>query len=297
MKKEKILLTLLICGALGLSACGTKTDTKADAKVLADKTNTEASADKTQTAEILRYRDVFGKEYETTINPSVPENVYVDEKFNHNGDRLTYEDDTYTSRIGIDVSHHQGNIDWNKVKAAGYDFAFIRIGYRGYGAEGKINADREFDRNIVNAKKAGLDVGVYFFAQAINEDEAREEANFVIEKLKNYTLDLPVIYDPESILDDVARTDNVTAEQFTKNTIAFCEAIKAAGYEPGVYANMLWEVFSLDMASLTAYPFWYADYEALPQTPYRFQYWQYSNKGNVPGVQGECDLNIELIPK
>ncbi len=242
--------------------------------------------------DILVFRDVFGEEYEVVINPNVKKKEYKDELFFHDGDRLTYKDDAYDVRLGIDVSHHQGYIDWDSVKSAGYDFAFLRIGYRGYGQAGNICKDREFDRNIVNAQKAGIKVGVYFFAQAINEHEAMEEASSVIDWLDGYEIDLPVVYDPESIMDDEARTDDVTGEQFTKNTKRFCEMITEAGYQPMIYANMLWEAYELDLEELGAYPIWYADYEALPQTPYHFRFWQYYNEGRVPGVQGDCDLNI-----
>ena len=114
---------------------------------------------------------------------------------------------------------------------------------------------------------------------------------------KEEKLDLPVVYDPESILDAEARTDDVSGEQFTKNTVAFTKAIKDAGYEPMVYSNMLWEAFELDLKELPDIPIWYADYEPLPQTPYDFTMWQYSNEGNVKGISGVVDLDIQLFAK
>ena len=136
---------------------------------------------------------------------------------------------------------------------------------------------------------------MYFFAQAVNENEAEEEADFVLNILNGRKLELPVTYDPESILNDTARTDNVTKEQFTKNAVTFCNRINDAGYKPMIYANMLWEAFELDLTKLSDVPVWYADYETLPQTPYNYEYWQYSNEGKVPGVQGNCDLDIQII--
>ena len=118
----------------------------------------------------------------------------------------------------------------------------------------------------------------------------------MLEHLKEYDIQLPVVYDPESILDDEARTDNVTPEQFTKNTRTFCDRIKAAGYQPMIYANMLWEAFELDLEQLSDLPVWYADYEPLPQTPYHFDYWQYTNQGSVDGITGNVDINIRMIP-
>ena len=140
-------------------------------------------------------------------------------------------------------------------------------------------------------------MGVYFFAQAINEDEAKEEAEFVLKHLEGHDINLEVVYDPESILDAKARTDDVSGEQFTKNTRVFCSIIAEAGYKPMVYSNMKWEAFQFDMPKLTDLPFWYADYEPLPQTPYDFKYWQYTNEGRAKGVSGEADLNMEFIPR
>lgn len=247
--------------------------------------------------EILNFVDVFGEEYQVEINPDVEKHKYDLEKFVHEGDRLTYTDDRYEYRLGVDVSIHQGWIDWEKVKADGYEFAIIRVGYRGYGEKGLVCLDEKFDTNIQNAQAAGLDVGVYFFAQAINEEEAKEEAEFVLEHIAGYELQLPVVYDPESILDDEARTDDVSGEQFTKNTEVFCSMIEEAGYQPMIYSNMLWEAYELNLEYLEEYPIWYADYEPFPQTPYHFDFWQYTNEGSVNGIEGRTDLNIQLMPK
>ena len=247
--------------------------------------------------EILHFVDVFGEEYEVEIDPDIPKHPYDLSLFEHKGQKLTYDDDKWTSRLGIDVSHHQGDIDWKMVADQGFEFAILRIGYRGYGKEGKVCPDNKYQEYIKGAKEAGLDVGVYFFAQAVNEDEAIEEAEFVLKILDGTKLDLPVVYDPESILDDEARTDDVSGEQFTKNTVAFLQTIKEAGYEPMVYSNMLWEAYELDLKELQGIPVWYADYEILPQTPYDFTMWQYSNEGKVRGILGVCDLDIQLIKK
>ena len=246
--------------------------------------------------DILHFVDVFGQEYETKISPYAPKHPYDLDCFFWKNGVLSYEgDENYRSRLGVDVSHHQGAIDWQKVKSQGYEFAFLRIGYRGYGTEGRVCPDNMFEQNIREAHGAGLDVGVYFFSQAVNEEEALEEAEYVLERLKGYELELPVVYDPESILDAQARTDNVTGEQFTKNTKVFCEEIRKNGFEPMIYSNMLWEAFEFDMDELTGYPVWYADYEPKPQTPYDFCFWQYTNEAEVQGISGNTDLDIQLI--
>ena len=140
-------------------------------------------------------------------------------------------------------------------------------------------------------------MGVYIFSQAINENEAIEEANLVIEQLKDEEIELPVVFDPELIRTDEARTDNISGEQFTKNTIAFCEKIKDAGYEPMIYSNMYWEAFLFEMEKLSDYPIWYADYETIPQTPYEFEFWQYADDGVVDGISGKTDLNVWFYTK
>ena len=251
----------------------------------------EDDTDKTLEDNTLIFRDVFGQEYETTINPNIAENSYNNDAFSLDGYKLSYSEDDYV--LGIDVSHHQGKIDWNKVKANGYEFAILRVGYRGYGKTGSLNKDKLFETYYKEASEAGLKIGVYFFAQAINEAEAIEEAEFVLDILEERPIDLYVVYDPESILDDEARTDDVSGEQFTKNTLAFCNYISEnSDYKPMIYANMLWEAFMLDISQLKDFPIWYADYEALPQTPYMFDFWQYSNTGRVDGVSGDVDLDI-----
>lgn len=210
---------------------------------------------------------------------------------------ISYEDEKYTSRFGVDVSRHLGNINWAKAKEAGVEFAIVRIGFRGYGKSGQINKDVKALDNIKGAKDAGIDVGVYFFSQAINEEEAIEEAEFVLNELNGIELEMPIVFDPEHILHDDARTDDIPREQFTKNSIAFCERVKEAGYEPMIYANMKWEAYDLEMGTLKEYPFWYADYEKLPQSPYDFEMWQYTEAGSLDGFDGRVDLNVQFLPK
>ena len=249
-------------------------------------------------ADRMDFVDAIGNHHQMTIDREAGMNDYLPGRFLHgSGGTLTYADsENYTTRLGIDVSRYQGTVDWEQVKAQGYDFCFLRIGYRGYGAAGTLNEDPLFEENYAAAAAAGFNVGVYFFAQAVNEEEAKEEADFVLQLLGKRKLQLPVIYDPESITGDNARTDSVSGEQFTLNTLAFCKEIRSSGYEAGVYANMLWEAYQLDLPKLEGIPIWYADYEPQPQTPYRFTWWQYTDEGHVDGVSGPVDLNIGMIP-
>ena len=276
------------------------------------------------------FYDVFRTEHEMELNTSVPVNLYNPDNYSYVdidaiGNRIAestdayacntkpsddpsvqmqgytgiikYDDEKYTSKFGIDVSKFQGNIDWNKVKEAGVEFVFVRVGFRGYGESGSLKEDAYYKRNIEGATAAGLDVGVYFYAQAINEEEAIEEADFVLNLISDYNLSLPIVYDPEHVLNDVARTDNISGEQFTKNARAFSDKIMSAGLVPMIYANMMWEAYELDLSYLSDVPIWYADYENKPQTPYNFTTWQYSQAGKIQGINGTVDLNLMIVEK
>jgi len=304
----------VVLGCIFLTGCGrmrqeetevSKEKTDAEELVLPgdqaeDQTGEEARQGDAQVSdgEILKFVDAWGEWHETEIDPAIRKHDYNWSCLTNTEAGIQYAgDERYTIRKGIDVSEHQGDIDWGRVKAAGYDFAFLRIGYRGYGEQGTLCADAKFQQNIVNAHNAGVEVGVYLFSQAVSEDEALQEAGLVLEQLQGHSLELPVVFDPERIRDDAARTDNVTGEQFTKNTVLFCEKMKEAGYQPMIYSNMLWEAFEYDMEALADYPIWYADYEPVPQTPYYFSFWQYSEKGSVDGIAGNVDLNVQFLPQ
>ena len=213
-----------------------------------------------------------------------------------------YEDSNYTSKLGMDVSSHQGNIDWKKVKEAGVDFVIIRLGYRGYGESGKILIDNYFEKHYQGAKAAGLEVGVYFFSQAINMDEVKEEAEFVFKNLQGKQISYPVVYDLEKIKDNVARTDNLTSEEITNMTLEFCRLVKEKGYTPSVYGNSKAFTTKMALEKLNEYSKWYAGYPEAgnydyPLYPYEFDLWQYTETGTVPGVNTKVDINIQFIKK
>ncbi|MCR5719259.1 MAG: glycoside hydrolase family 25 protein [Lachnospiraceae bacterium] len=274
--------------------------TFSDENTTRDNENAENSRNGVNDNELipLRYVDAHGEWHDTLINPNVRKHDYDFSLLSNDGQNISLkENEDYELVKGIDVSHHQGNINWDKVKAAGYDFAILRIAFRGYGESGVLKPDTRFKENLTNAHKAGLKVGAYIFSQAINEAEAVEEAEFVLDILGEEELELPVVYDPELIRDDAARTDDVTGEQFTLNTIAFCDRIREAGYETMIYSNMVWEADLFDLEKLSDLEIWYADYEPVPQTPYHFTMWQYSEKGSVPGVLGICDLDVMFVKK
>ena len=247
----------------------------------------------------ILFRDVFGNEFKTVINPKVPEPEVKKEQFKLNGTKMTFVPESSTAgspyymiRLGVDISRHDGEVDWKKLKKDGIDFVILRCGYRGY-QSGKLKADENFQANIKGALEAGLDVGVYIFSQAASEKEALEEAALCLEQIRGHKITLPVFYDPEIIRDDPARSDNISGEQFTKNAVAFCEAIKKAGFVPGVYSNMLWEAYEFDMSIIKDYVIWYADYEPQPQTPYNYEFWQYAEKDG--DIKAPYDMDIQVI--
>lgn len=243
------------------------------------------------------YRDVTGLEHKMLIDKDALYN-----NINWDKDKSAknkFKPFNYDICYGVDVSKHNGNIDWNKVKEAGMEFAFIRIVYRGYGTKGTLLQDERAIENLKNAKAAGLKVGAYVFSQSLNETETLEEAEFAVKILNdnNIILDLPLVYDPETIRTDIARTDYTTGETFTNNSIVFCEYVKSKGITPAIYSNMVWEDYYFDMSKLKDYEIWYADYEDFPQTPYRYTYWQFSERGKVSGITddgGYVDLNIMI---
>ena len=229
---------------------------------------------------------------------SVPRNNYDAEKFIKDPDTgiVSYADDSVKTYRGIDVSVYQGDIDWDKVKASGVDYVIIRCGFRGY-VTGSVNEDANFKRNIEGAKKAGLQVGVYFFSQALTVDEALEEAEFCIELLDGCELEYPVFYDWEVVIDkdgDTPRTAYIQPDDLTNNALVFAERIRYAGYTPGIYTNKKTAVWKYDLSRLTGLDIWLAEYNDVPSYFYDFAMWQYSSKGSVPGITGNVDMNISF---
>ena len=244
--------------------------------------------------ETYQFVDVMGIRHEARILDDVPKCDYDYERLVEENGYKYYTDakGRIISTIGIDVSEYQPSVDWQQVKNAGIDFAIIRVGYRGYGEEGRLVEDAMFKSHIEGALEAGLEVGVYFFSQALNKAETIEEAEFVMDRIRNYEITYPVVFDTEEIKEETARTSDLDKEQYTQNCITFCDAVKDAGYTSMIYANMKWMAYTLDLEKLTNYAKWYADYEPKPQCPYEFQMWQYTEKGQVPGVDGNVDLDV-----
>ena len=224
--------------------------------------------------------------------PPPEENPFDHLDFQYEGRYLKLRDGE--SRTGIDVSHWQKEIDWEQVKESGVEFAMIRLGYRGY-EKGGISLDTYAVKNLDGAIAAGLDVGVYFFSQALTPQEAEEEAYFVVNQLEPYAehITMPVVFDWEHVTGEEARTaDMRDPDILTDCTITFLQTIEAAGYEPMVYFNRTQSWKYLNLEELKDYEFWLAAYTQRMKFPYKIKMWQYTNTGKVPGVEGDCDINI-----
>ncbi len=241
--------------------------------------------------DVIVYKNDEGIVYQP-IDDSLPKNDYDFSKLTHRDAQIQYDHNGITALKGIDVSKYQGNIDWQAVKADGVSYAFIRTGARGYGASGLISADTYCSKNLAGASKAGIDLGVYFYSQAISTAEAIEEAEFVLNAIKGYEIKYPIVFDMEEVAQEGARTAGLSAEQVTEITIAFCERIKQAGYTPMIYGNIDWMAEHLILSELTTYDKWFAQYFNKPFFPYEFQVWQYTATGKVNGIKGNVDLNL-----
>ena len=223
----------------------------------------------------------------------VKKHNYSEENFveTDDGEMQYIENGTVVSHKGIDVSKYQGDIDWAAVASDGVEYAFVRLGLRGYGS-GKLVLDEYFDQNMRGAKEAGIKTGVYFFTQAITVEEAIEEADYVLENITGYDVSYPVVFDVEMIVNDDGRANGLSQKDRTDITIAFCDRIKAAGFTPMIYGNVKCFTKLLDMTRLNDYEKWYAFYDDYMYMPYEVGIWQDTEKGKVAGINTGVELNI-----
>lgn len=239
-----------------------------------------------------------GKFHFVPIQTSLKMNNYVEENLVQleSGEYQYMENGEVISHKGIDVSKHQGKIDWNAVAEDGVEFAFVRVGNRGYGQAGKLVEDANFETNVEGAIRAGVKVGVYFYTQAITEEEMLEEANLVLEKIAPYNIECPVVIDVEKVAGANGRMNALTLEERTNLVLLFCQTIEEAGYTPMIYHNMEMGTLMLDLETLENYDKWFAYYNEDMYYPYAYKVWQYTEKGTVAGINGEVDLNIAFAP-
>lgn len=235
------------------------------------------------------WQNLDGKRYYFDKNgvPVTGEQIIQGMKYTFNADGSLQSN----GLLGIDVSKHNGKIDWNAVKNAGVNFVIIRCGYRG-SATGVLVEDQRFKTNIQGAAAAGLKVGIYFFSQAVNEVEAVEEASMTLDLIRKYSISYPVYMDVESAN---GRADGLDSATRTKVIRAFCETVRNGGYTAGVYANKTWLNEKMNVGSLGSYKIWLAQYATTPTHNGRYEMWQYSSKGRIAGIPELVDLNLSYM--
>ena len=226
-------------------------------------------------------------------NPTIPPDRNPYDQYDFQYDRHNYlKLQNLESYAGVDVSAYQGKIDWKKVKASGIDFAIIRLGYRGY-ESGKLVEDDYAKANLKGAAEAGLKVGAYFFSQALNIKETDEEIKFILKILGDTKLEMPLVLDWE-IPASTARTRKMDATTLTDIQRHFCGQMRDKGYQPMIYFNWHQSEHLYYLSDLEEYPFWLALYQDRMTYPWKVEMWQYTDKGKVPGIQGNVDLNVYM---
>lgn len=238
--------------------------------------------------------------FDSYDGPGKPENIpecpYDPDQFRYDEDgRLHYEDETWISRTIVDVSAYQKEIDWQKAADDGIEMAMIRLGYRGY-ETGLLNLDPYYESNVKEARKAGLDVGVYFFSQAVTVEEAEEEARFVLRKIRGKHVDGPVAFDMEPVA-GADRITGLTVEEKTEIADAFCQLIEKNGHSAVIYGNPSWLTKDVDLHLLTDHAIWLAHYTTAANWGYDYRMWQYTDSGHVAGIEGSTDLSVQLREK
>lgn len=246
-------------------------------------------------ASYLIVTDKFGEVHKIKISADIKRHDWDFSNLDSSGMFKNYvEEDGSTKKVGIDVSEHQGTINWESV-APNIDFAIIRLGYRGYSGGG-ILLDGYYGANMEGATAAGVPVGVYFYSQAVSYEEGVEEANYVLAHLGDYSLSYPIVLDREDPMTDDARTNDLSVEQHTQAALGFLETIAASGHKAMMYTNRLYYSLYVDIEEVYKYPIWYAQYADEPDWPYEFAIWQYTENGEVPGIYGPVDLNLQMMP-
>lgn len=257
-----------------------------------EETTTEESKDDGNHIQIV-YSD--GSEEWVQINPYMEKNTYdFTNLVSNDGKMKYYSDGKKISYLGVDISRYQKDVDFEALKNDGIEFVMLRVGARGY-KTGEIQIDEYFHENIKKATEAGLDIGVYFFSQAITQEEALEEAQLVLDNIKEYEILYPIAYDMEFIENDTARVETLTRDERTTIAAAFLNHINNAGYTPMLYGDTEWLVKRIDVAKFNASCIWLSEEADIPKYPYRYEMWQYTTQGQVRGINGFVDLNISFV--
>lgn len=205
-----------------------------------------------------------------------------------------FEEGKIVSKCGADISANQGDVDFTKLKKAGCDFVMLKVGARGY-SSGNIVFDEKYKDNLKAAKKAGLDIGVYFCSQAVNKSEAREEADELLDAIADYNIKYPVAFVMETVENDMARIEALDTEDRTSIAKAFLDRVYDDGYNAMIYGDKEWLLTMVDMERLSEYDVWYAQDSKEPDYPYEFGMWQYESNASINGVSGKVALSMSFM--
>lgn len=236
-----------------------------------------------------------GEEEWVLIDTKLTKHSYDLKSFACHSDLMKYyKDGKVISYLGVDISEKQGYVDFNKVKKSGIDFCMIRVGARGYGT-GQLFLDDNFTDNMKRAVDAGLEVGVYFYSQAITEEEVLEEVMLLLDSIKEYDVTYPVAFQMEYVENDTARVEQISKASKTELAKIFLDTVRSNNYTPMLYGKKEWLLKKVDLAKFSEYDVWLSQYEKQPDYPYQFGMWQYTNHAVVDGISGSVNLNISLI--
>lgn len=307
---EMINNTTVFADNLKETAAGTK-ETQSETKTTGESTKSEETTKGENTKPSDNQSMASRKNYVLLSLEAETETVYADGWQNIQGktyyfrnsqavtgwnqiDGLQYYfngDGSLGSHLVIDVSTYNGDIDWNRVKEAGIDYAIIRVGYRGY-ETARLVKDKRFDTNMSNATAAGVKVGAYIVTQAVNTNEAVEEASFIISSCSGYNVSLPLAIDVESAGNGSGRGDKISVAERTAVINAFVQTIRGAGYSAMVYANKDWMTNRINAGGLASgSTVWLAQYRSSCTYGGSYQMWQFTESGSIPGISGNVDMS------
>lgn len=267
-----------------------KNDSKDD-KEQSDKDKTKEDEDDDEDDDKrIQVKHADGTKEWVDINKDIPKNKYDYSNLTYQKPLMSYkEDGKIVSKCGIDISANQGEVDFSKLKKAGCDFVMIKVGARGY-SSGNIVMDMNYQDNLKAAKKAGLDIGVYFCSQAVSKAEAREEADELLDAISGYSVKYPVVFAMENVDDDMARIEALEMTDRTQIARAFMDRVEDAGYKPMIYGDKEWLLTMVDMEELQDYDVWFAQDSDKPEYPYQFGMWQYDSDASIKGISGDAAM-------
>lgn len=229
------------------------------------------------------------------INPKWKRNTYDFTNLVSKNDLLHYySDGKQVSYLGVDLSKYQKQVDFAAIQNEGIDFCMIRVGARGY-ETGTIQEDEKYQEFMKGAKEVDMPVGLYFFSQAVTEEEAIEEADFIISRIGDYKISYPIAYDMEFIENDTSRVETLTKNEKTRIALAFLNRIETAGFTGMLYGNKEWLLTRIDLSKFDKFDIWLTEEDNIPDYPYMYSMWQYTRQGEVYGIDGYVDLNISFI--